>query len=79
VDDRDKLRDYLKEKSIGFDIYYPVPLHLQECYSDLGYKKGELPISEKLAAKVISIPVFPEMTEDHQTYVVDALKNFYKG
>jgi len=79
VDDRDKLRDYLKENSIGFDIYYPVPLHLQECYNDLGYKKGELPISEKLAEKVISIPVFPEMTEDQQAYVIESLKKFYKG
>jgi len=79
ADDRDRLKDYLKEKGIGFDIYYPVPLHLQECYNDLGYKKGELPIAEQLAAKVISIPVFPEMTEDQQAYVLDALKSFYRG
>ncbi len=74
---RDKLRDFLKEKGIGFDIYYPVPLHFQECYKDLGYKKGDLPVAERLADMVISLPAFPELSEDQQSYVIDSIKEFY--
>jgi dTDP-4-amino-4,6-dideoxygalactose transaminase len=74
---RDKLRDFLKGKDIGFDIYYPIPLHLQECYKNLGYKKGDLPVAERLADMVISLPAFPELTEDQQAYVIDSIKEFY--
>jgi len=74
---RDKLRDFLKGKEIGFDIYYPIPLHLQECYKNLGYKKGDLPVAERLADMVISLPAFPELTEDQQAYVIDSIKEFY--
>lgn len=77
AENRDALRDHLKEKGIGLDIYYPVPLHLQKCYEDLNYKPGDLPVSEKLADRVISIPVFPEMTDDQQSYVIESIKEFY--
>jgi dTDP-4-amino-4,6-dideoxygalactose transaminase len=77
TDDRDKLRDHLKTKDIGFDIYYPIPLHLQKCYADLKYKQGDLPIAEHLADKVISLPVYPELTEDQQAYVIESIKEFY--
>ena len=77
ADNRDKLRDHLKGKDIGFDIYYPMPLHLQKCYTDLKYKKGDLPIAEHLADKVISLPVYPELSEDQQAYVIDTIKEFY--
>jgi len=79
VEKRDELKDFLKSREIGLDTYYPLPLHLQECYKDLGYKPGDLPVSEKLALNVISLPIFPELTSDEQDFVVDSIKEFYKG
>ena len=76
VKNRDELRNYLKEKQIGHDTYYPVPLHLQECYKFLGYKKGDLPVSEKKAEEVVSIPIYPELTEEEQKYVISTIKEF---
>jgi dTDP-4-amino-4,6-dideoxygalactose transaminase len=76
VKDRDELRKYLKEKEIGHDSYYPVPLHLQECYSFLGYREGDLPISEKRAEEVVSIPIYPELTGEEQEYVISTIKEF---
>lgn len=75
---RNELRDFLKSREIGLDTYYPLPLHLQECYKDLGYKKGDLPVSEELADRVISLPIFPELTESEQDYVVESVREFYK-
>jgi dTDP-4-amino-4,6-dideoxygalactose transaminase len=74
---RDGLKDHLKTKEIGFDTYYPLPLHLQECYQDLNYKVGDLPVSEKLAGLAISLPVFPELTNQEQEYVAGAIREFY--
>jgi dTDP-4-amino-4,6-dideoxygalactose transaminase len=74
---RDGLKDHLKAKEIGFDTYYPLPLHLQECYRDLNYKVGDLPVSERLASLAISLPVFPELTDQEQEYVAGAIKEFY--
>jgi len=76
VKNRDELRKYLKEKEIGHDSYYPVPLHLQECYRFLGYKKGDLPVSEKKAEEVVSIPVYPELREEEQGFVISTIKEF---
>jgi dTDP-4-amino-4,6-dideoxygalactose transaminase len=78
VKNRDKLAALLKEKDIGFDTYYPIPLHLQECYKNLGYKQGDLPISEKLAQEVISLPIYPELHDDQQAFVIDTIKGFYR-
>ncbi|MCD6163377.1 MAG: DegT/DnrJ/EryC1/StrS family aminotransferase [candidate division Zixibacteria bacterium] len=78
VENREKLQAELKSKEIGFATYYPIPLHLQDCYNDLGYKKGDLPVSEKLAEKVISIPIYPEMPQDQQAYVIETIREFYK-
>ncbi len=76
VKKRDELRKHLKEKEIGHDSYYPVPLHLQECYKFLGYKKGDLPVSEEKAEEVVSTPVYPELTEEEQAYVISVIKEF---
>jgi dTDP-4-amino-4,6-dideoxygalactose transaminase len=79
AENRDDLRDFLKSREIGFEIYYPVPLHMQDCYKDLGYRKGDLPVSEDLADRVISLPIFPELTGPEQDIVVDTIKEFYRG
>jgi dTDP-4-amino-4,6-dideoxygalactose transaminase len=78
VQERDRLRQFLVENGIGTDIYYPLPLHLQECYSFLRYRRGDLPISEKASQEVLALPIYPELTEDQQLMVVDRIKAFYK-
>jgi len=74
VKNRDKLREVLKENQIGHDVYYPVPLHLQECYKSLGYKEGDLPVIEAKSREVVSIPIYPELTADEQNYVIQTIK-----
>jgi dTDP-4-amino-4,6-dideoxygalactose transaminase len=76
---RDELQAYLKECGIGTAIYYPLPLHLQPSFVNLGYKAGDFPESERACGEVISLPVFPEITLEQQVYVADMIKAFYKG
>jgi dTDP-4-amino-4,6-dideoxygalactose transaminase len=76
--ERDRMRQFLMENGIGTDIYYPLPLHLQECYSFLKYRRGDLPISEKASEEALALPIYPELTEDQQTMVVERIKRFYK-
>ncbi|MCH7471438.1 DegT/DnrJ/EryC1/StrS family aminotransferase [bacterium] len=71
---RDMVRDGLKERGIGCEVYYPIPLHLQECYAGLGGKSGDLPGAEEAAQEVLSIPVYPELSEEQRDEVVGALK-----
>lgn len=78
VDDRKQFEDYMKANGIGTCIYYPVPLHLQEVYKSLGYKKGDFPNTEKACERVISIPISPEMTADEQEHVIATINNFFK-
>ncbi len=70
---RDALRAHLKQRGIGSAVYYPVALHLQPCFSELGYRLGSLPISERAMEEVLSLPVYPEMTDDQQGYVVQTI------
>lgn len=70
---RDELRRHLRERGIGTEIYYPLPLHLQEAYRDLGYREGDLPVSERLAREVLSIPVHPELSPEQIEYVAEAI------
>lgn len=75
--ERDALQKHLQSKDIGCAVYYPLPLHLQECFSSLGYKKGDMPISESYAGKVLSLPIYPEISQEMQDYVVKSIKEFY--
>lgn len=75
---RDKLREFLKEYGIGTEIYYPLPLHLQECFKGLGYKRGDLPISEETSETVLSIPVYPELNNEQKEYIVVKITEFYE-
>ncbi|HEY8483710.1 MAG TPA: DegT/DnrJ/EryC1/StrS family aminotransferase [Longimicrobiales bacterium] len=76
--DRDGLKRYLDSSGIGNAIYYPVPLHMQECFAELGYKQGDLPVTEQATREVISIPVFPELTSNERNEVVSAIRAFYQ-
>jgi dTDP-4-amino-4,6-dideoxygalactose transaminase len=70
---RDEVRQQLADRNIGSEIYYPIPLHQQECFADLGYEIGSLPITEAAAGEVLSLPIFPELTFAEQQYVVKSL------
>ena len=76
---RDELKAQLAATGIGSEIYYPLPLHLQQCFSGLGYEKGDLPVSERVAEQALSLPVYPELTMEDQVYVVNAIAQFYKA
>ena len=76
---RDELRSFLGGKNIATEIYYPLPLHLQDCFASLGYKKGDFPESEKAADEIIALPIFPELTTDQLEYVAASISHFLKN
>ncbi len=73
---RDALIKHLDNKGVGTKVYYPIPLHRQECFEYLGYKEGAFPESERAALETVALPCFPELTEEQQQYVVDAISSF---
>jgi dTDP-4-amino-4,6-dideoxygalactose transaminase len=75
---RDELRQYLTDRQIGSEIYYPLPLHQQTSLASLGYRRGDFPISEAAAAEVLALPMYPELREDEQQTVVDTIASFYE-
>ncbi|MGC9363892.1 MAG: DegT/DnrJ/EryC1/StrS family aminotransferase [Fidelibacterota bacterium] len=74
---RDELRKYLNENEIGHEVYYPVPFHLQECFRYLGYERGAFPHSEYAAEHTIALPIYPELSEEQQAYVVEKIRKFF--
>ena len=76
---RDAVRDHLKQMQVGTEIYYPVPMHLQECFAGLGHKPGDFPESEAAAASTLALPIYPELTAAMQQRVVDAVVNYYQS
>jgi dTDP-4-amino-4,6-dideoxygalactose transaminase len=76
---RDELRTFLHENQIGCEIYYPVPLHLQDCFKSLGYKNGDFPESEKAAEKTLALPISHEINPSQLKYVVDTIQRFFLG
>ena len=79
TDNRDQLSTYLTEHGVGNKIYYPVPLHLQECYREMGYREAQLPVSEQAAKEVLSLPIYPELSPDQMAYVVQTIKAFFQN
>lgn len=75
--DRDALREHLADRGIGSAVYYPAPLHLQPCFRELGYARGDFPVAERLCGEVLSLPVFPELGEDRARRVAEAVREFY--
>jgi dTDP-4-amino-4,6-dideoxygalactose transaminase len=76
---RDALREHLNRHCIGTEIYYPVPFHLQGCFANLGYASGDFPVAETVAARVLALPIYGELSEAQQAEVVGAIRTFYQG
>ena len=77
--DRDQLQEFLTENKIGSAIFYPRPLHLQDCFRDLGYRQGDLPVSEKLCDEVLSLPIYPELRAEQVEHVAKTVLRFYQS
>jgi dTDP-4-amino-4,6-dideoxygalactose transaminase len=79
VPHRDQLREYLHEQGVGTGIHFPVPCHLQPAFEYLGYKQGDLPITEQIVGEILSLPMYPELTAQQRSYVINKIREFYDG
>ena len=75
---RDKLKEHLDASGVGCALHYPLPLHLQKCYANLGYKNGDFPLAEKAARECLSLPIYPELTDAQIQRVAEVVKSFFK-
>jgi len=75
---RDGLRQYLKNQGVGTEVYYPVPLHRQECLAFLGYHDGNFPVAERACLELLALPIYPGLTEQQQEFVVQKIREFYQ-
>jgi len=79
LEDRDGLQQHLTQKGIGTGLHYPLPLHLQKAYVHMGYKKGDFPVSENIAERLLSLPMFAELTREQIEYVVECIREYMDG
>jgi dTDP-4-amino-4,6-dideoxygalactose transaminase len=77
VERRDELQAFLRSQNVGNEIYYPVPLHLQKCFENLGCREGDMPVSEAAARQTLALPIYPELSDAQAEYVVESIKKFY--
>ena len=77
--ERDALKRFLQEREVGTGLHYPIPLHLQPCFGSLGYGRGDFPVSEELADRGLSLPMYPELTDDQIEYVASSIREFFKS
>jgi dTDP-4-amino-4,6-dideoxygalactose transaminase len=78
VSDRDQLQAHLKTRGIGTEVYYPVPLHRQECFNSLGYHEGDFPEAERASRELLALPIYPELNEDQQHFVVQSVRESFE-
>ena len=79
VDRRDALREFLGKQGLGTEVYYPIPLHLQTCFAELGYGEGSFPVSEQACREVIALPIYPEVRPDERERLVEGMRAFFKS
>ena len=79
VQKRDELMSFLKTHGVGTEVYYPVPLHLQACFKELGYQPGSLPNAERAAEETLALPIYPELSEEQMRKVFDTISAFFKA
>lgn len=77
AENRDGLVEFLRKNEVQFSIYYPEPLHIQNCFSSLGYRQGDFPVAEKTCKSILALPIYPEITEDEVNYVCECIKKYY--
>jgi dTDP-4-amino-4,6-dideoxygalactose transaminase len=75
---RDELQQHLSRQGVGSAIYYPVPLHLQECFASLGGRPGDFPVAEQACQEVLALPVYPELADEQIRYVAETINTFYR-